>query len=301
MRFGTSNNYATGITNSAIVIDPAGEVNIATLDVFGGSDTVPVLEVNGASGADIIMQAGSSSANAGSVLIAGGSDTGSAAEDAGGVIITGGGGHFSSGIAGGAGGNVAIRGGIGGSGTFGQGPTGHIHLQPESLVTPEGRVGISMPSNGLGNAPPEFTLHVDGSAGKPGGGSWTATSDVRLKKSIAPLRDSLDRLLRLRGVTFEYADPARPLYIPGVQTGMIAQEVEQVFPEWIDETDDGWKTLTFRGFEALAVEALRELSDRLASAEAENMLMRQEKEHLMQRVEALEHALERLLEKETHQ
>jgi hypothetical protein len=31
------------------------------------------------------------------------------------------------------------------------------------------------------------------------------------------------------------------------------------------------------------------------------MLMRQEKEHLMQRVEALEHALERLLEKETHQ
>ena len=35
--------------------------------------------------------------------------------------------------------------------------------------------------------------------------------------------------------------------------------VEQVLPDWVDEGPDGYKRLTVRGFEALAVEALREV------------------------------------------
>jgi hypothetical protein len=42
---------------------------------------------------------------------------------------------------------------------------------------------------------------------------------------------------------------------------MIAQEVEQLFPQWVDEGADGFKRLTLRGFEALVVEALRELRE----------------------------------------
>ena len=34
------------------------------------------------------------------------------------------------------------------------------------------------------------------------------TSDARLKKNVAPLHDALGRLLRLRGVTFEWIDPS---------------------------------------------------------------------------------------------
>ena len=40
---------------------------------------------------------------------------------------------------------------------------------------------------------------------------------------------------------------------------MIAQEVEAVYPEWVGMGPLGYKTLTFRGFEALTVEAMREL------------------------------------------
>ncbi|MBI5525713.1 MAG: hypothetical protein HY897_05210 [Deltaproteobacteria bacterium] len=40
---------------------------------------------------------------------------------------------------------------------------------------------------------------------------------------------------------------------------MIAQEVEKIFPEWVGADKDGFKDLTFRGFEALTVEAMREL------------------------------------------
>lgn len=99
----------------------------------------------------------------------------------------------------------------------------------------------------------------DGSACKPGGGSWTSCSDLRLKKNVRSLDGALDKLLALRGVTFEFKDPESINELTGIRTGMIAQEVEKVFPDWIHEESDGYKRLTFRGFEALAVEALREL------------------------------------------
>lgn len=41
--------------------------------------------------------------------------------------------------------------------------------------------------------------------------------------------------------------------------GAIAQEVEEVFPDWVGRRGDGYRSVTFRGFEAVAIEALREL------------------------------------------
>jgi hypothetical protein len=77
------------------------------------------------------------------------------------------------------------------------------------------------------------------------------------------------------------------MYLPGPQVGFIAQEVERVFPDWVSEGADGYKTVGPRGFEALTVEALRELraesaaidggqSARIAALEAENAKLRTE-------------------------
>lgn len=44
-----------------------------------------------------------------------------------------------------------------------------------------------------------------------------------------------------------------------MRIGMVAQEVERVFPDWVSEGPDGYRRLTIRGFEALVVEALRDL------------------------------------------
>ena len=60
----------------------------------------------------------------------------------------------------------------------------------------------------------------------------------------------------------------------GRYMGMIAQGVEPVFPQWVEEDSAGYKTLGFIGFEALTVEAIREL-------EAKNQALKA-------RVEALE-------------
>jgi len=98
---------------------------------------------------------------------------------------------------------------------------------------------------------------------------YATGSDIKLKKNVQNLDDgALDKLLKLRPVTFELKKG--PSYIPGRQTGFIAQEVEKIFPEWISDislTQDGladpdlynFKTIGTRGFEALAVKALGEL------------------------------------------
>jgi hypothetical protein len=104
-------------------------------------------------------------------------------------------------------------------------------------------------------------LTVNGNASKPGGGSWAVFSDARLKKNIAPLQHSLEQLLALQGVTFEYIDPVSINEPSGTRIGMIAQAVEEIFPEWVSDTPGGYKSLSFSGFEALTVEALRDLRE----------------------------------------
>lgn len=159
--------------------------------------------------------------------------------------------------------------------------SGHLLLAPNQNV-------------GIGLAPassPAFKLHVNGSAGKPGGGSWSVASDVRLKKNIQPLQGALDKLLQLHGVTFEYKDPEAINELPGQRMGLIAQEVEKVFPDWVEEGPDGMKRLTVRGFEALTIEALRQVREekdaRIARLEEENAAVRHELAELKQLVQQL--------------
>ena len=136
-----------------------------------------------------------------------------------------------------------------------------------------------------------FKLLVHGSAAKPGGGTWTAFSDLRLKKNVEPLTDALEKLLKLEGVNFEWKRPAEHGDLKGLQTGLIAQQVENVFPEWIDADDRGYKTLTIRGFEALTVEALRDVAERQVTMAKEITNLRDENDRLRERLEAMDRRL----------
>lgn len=155
----------------------------------------------------------------------------------------------------------------------------------------------------------------DGSAWKPDGGSWSNTSDRRLKRDITDLTGSLDKLLHLRGVHFFYNDPQAPGASEGLKTGFIAQEVEQVFPGWVSEIHgmgdeyEGYKAVTISGFEALTVEALRDLREEkdaqlaerdstIATIRSERNAqiaeLRAENQDLRSRLEQLEAMVERL-------
>ena len=119
-------------------------------------------------------------------------------------------------------------------------------------VKANGRVGI-------GTSAPAQILDVVGNARKSvGGDRWQFVSDARLKTNVAPVTGALRRLLELRGVTFDWRDPPEGT-TTGPHLGFIAQDVEPVFPEWVSEGEDGRKCLNISGFEAVLIEALREV------------------------------------------
>ena len=116
---------------------------------------------------------------------------------------------------------------------------------------------------------------MQGYASKPGGGAWGTYSDVRLKHDVRDLEGSLERLMKLRSVTFEYNDVPEAGGLKGTQIGFVAQEVEKVFPDWVGKSgQSGYKTVNITGFESLAVQAIRELraeKDAQLKAQAERI------------------------------
>jgi len=83
----------------------------------------------------------------------------------------------------------------------------------------------------------------------------TSTSDVRLKTDIATLDNALNKVLKLRGVSFKWKDnPAM-----GSRIGFIAQEMEPVLPELVFTNEaDGYKGVNYAEMTAVLVEAIKE-------------------------------------------
>lgn len=131
-------------------------------------------------------------------------------------------------------------------------------------------------------------LNVGGTAAKTGGGAWLVLSDQRLKHDIKPLSGTLDKLLNIHGVSYEYNDPKAINEKEGTRIGMVAQEVEKFFPDWVVETPSGYKAIGFTGFEAVTVEALRDLR---SEKDAQIKSLKDENDALKARLERIEKLL----------
>lgn len=113
-----------------------------------------------------------------------------------------------------------------------------------------------------------FNLTVNGTAAKPGGGSWADTSSQRFKKNVRSIPGALALLLSLTGRRFQWDETEHIRVLgPGDHLGFVIEEVENVMPSWVHTTLDGEKALTIRGFEALAVEAIRTLRVQMVQLE----------------------------------
>ena len=87
-------------------------------------------------------------------------------------------------------------------------------------------------------------------------GVLSSPSDERLKKNITTLTSVLDRLNKLRGVTFEYKDQQR--FASGPQIGVIAQELQKVFPELVTKGTDGYLAVNYSQLSAVVLQAVKE-------------------------------------------
>lgn len=121
---------------------------------------------------------------------------------------------------------------------------------------------------GIGTTDPGVALDVDGDIEYTG--VIADVSDSRLKNKIKALSAaSASSVGQLKPVSFEMKDRE------GVrELGFIAQDVEQLFPELVQESDAGVKSLNYVGLIAPMVKAIQQLQD-------ENVALRA-------RIEALE-------------
>ncbi len=111
---------------------------------------------------------------------------------------------------------------------------------------------------GIGRNNPSVRLDVNGSVNCTGG---TCSSDIRWKKDIQPLENALDKLDQLRGVSYNWRSDAFPDrdFEDKPQIGMIAQEVEKVYPDLIHTDNEGFKSLDYMSFTAVLLEAVKSL------------------------------------------
>ena len=117
-------------------------------------------------------------------------------------------------------------------------------------------------------------------------------SDIRLKKDVQQLNGALDKVLKLRGVSYYWKNQEEMTAVRGKEVfgyddkkhiGVIAQEVEAVLPELVVTDSDGFKAVKYENLAPVLIEAVKEQQaeiEELKSVKAENEALKQEVETL---------------------
>ena len=131
--------------------------------------------------------------------------------------------------------NATIAGNLTVSGTF------CGNLTPAS-------VGLGNLSNNGNNLAGSFTAT----------GNVTAFSDERLKENVQTIEGALDKVAQMRGVTYNYKSELND----GQRgTGVIAQEMQQVMPEAVEEGE--YLSVAYGNLVGVLIEAVKELKAEL--------------------------------------
>jgi hypothetical protein len=101
-----------------------------------------------------------------------------------------------------------------------------------------------------------YTFRVCGAAGV-GAAAYYYTSDARLKENLVPLQDSLSKVRELQGYTFNWKEGGR------ADVGVVAQEVEKVFPQLVKTDAKGYKSVEYGNLVAPLIEAVKELATKV--------------------------------------
>lgn len=143
---------------------------------------------------------------------------------------------------------------------------GTSNIDPETPVfsigqlTPSGyancNICISNNLIGIGTTNPSYTLHIEGKV--YAADTITAYSDVTMKTNIENIRNALDKVNQLRGVSYNRIDTNER------QIGVIAQEVQKIIPEVVSESTNGL-SVAYGNMIGLLIEAVKELTTEVRS------------------------------------
>lgn len=116
------------------------------------------------------------------------------------------------------------------------------------------------PANKAGDS---FTGSIAVSGSVTATGDITAYSDARLKADVETITGALDRVRKLRGVTFSRRETGNR----GV--GLIAQELALIVPEAVMTHEDGLLSVAYGNLVGVLIEAVKDLADKVERLEAQ--------------------------------
>ena len=158
------------------------------------------------------------------------------------------------------GGNIRIKDGGTEYGTINKNSTANL-----SIYSAASDADLLLQGNDGGSVITALTLDMSAAGAATFNNNVTAFSDRRLKSDIQTIENGLEKVEQLRGVTYTRDDNVDG----GQQLGVIAQEVEEVFPQVVLTADDerGTKSVDYGRLTGALIEAVKELSAKVKELE----------------------------------
>lgn len=122
-------------------------------------------------------------------------------------------------------------------------------LVSDNIISPD----IVKDMVGIGTTNPTSKLHIFGDVlvtGVTTSTDFNSASDINLKTNIKTIENPIEKILKINGVTFNWKKDNR------LSVGVIAQEIESVFPELVQGEDP--KTVNYNGLIGLLIECIKE-------------------------------------------
>jgi hypothetical protein len=140
----------------------------------------------------------------------------------------------------------------------------NISTQSPSTFQPVPRITIVNSTGyvGIGTTSPSYLLDVNGTMIAAG---YLTSSDERLKRDIKKIGSALERISQINGVTYTF-DPQNKLgrtFPKGEKTGLIAQQVQKVFPNMVSADANGYLAVDYIALVPVLLEAVKELKSEL--------------------------------------
>lgn len=128
---------------------------------------------------------------------------------------------------------------------------------------------------GVGTSAPDQVFSVNGDASKTGGGSWQVFSDERLKNIQGKYNRGLSAVMRLQPLFYEYkSDNALGLKSEGQHVGFGAQALQQVIPEAVTKTAEGYLMVNNDPIIWTMLNAIKEQQKEIADLKAQVQKLR---------------------------